>query len=1379
MLSKPLTDDFEDHTGRLLNETNVFQPTEIPNLGYWYSASAITPVADGTALASWPDLSGNGFTLTQGTAGNRPKYYSNVIGGKPVVRFDAATSNFMDSTCPADQKPFTVVAVLKRTAGGTTASTIVGSTLDGGASIDFFLASDQLRMNKENLVNIVATGGVVTPGSNILVAVTYDGLGTWATYLNGVTLKSDVAGSNPTFTAGTVVRVGRGGGISPFNGDMAELMRYNRVLNWDELQVLFSNLAATYSLTLTTRTATSTRRPKNRLRGTNIEPELIDYSPVGANLNHNGNFETDIAGVAANGGGVHTFTRDTTEHQFGVASLKTVIDGSVSGQGPGYNVGAAIPVTPGGTYTFSVYLKGSGTVALGVSEYTGGLVFITNQFQSAAAITGSWVRRTFTITVGGTTGFVVLRASTLIAQAITFYSDGVQLEAGSSATPYVDYFFNNPWDGFWTHWNWAGWIKPNIDLAKAAGLNCIRIIGSIGAITGYGLSQATYLVRLQQVIEYCRDNGMYYYATGGDMRDVSGATLPGDATTILVAIANLLKNYPDTVIGFDVIQEISTGYGTFTEATIVSWAGTWTSAIRAAAPNLALTYSDVGANGSPIAFADSARFSEWDSLLDYYDFHVYGTYDASAPNAFFMLSNRDIMIGEVGADRNSLSSPQITSQYNAVGKWMTSYPISGALQWSIKSLDGANRFGFYNSSGVVNTDVSVPFLAYPTNPITRSIGSIPGFSHYDLRSFHTVDLTVPRTMPDFKYWNAAHFDGTQVSVLTNPRSVIGKSVAARTMTDLDLLTEAKLDASKILDIELYTITGGNEGWPSGDANVIVGKDSALRYANSFKINLTGGVTKSVASTFRDNILADFPNDGSIYYIELALPGFPAQAAGSHLDLANSFIDFTSDVGYAAGQTDSIPFNASLNSLTAGGNLFFRINRDSLVNVTLSNITGIRFRLLSVGNMTFTAQAFRVYKSGDFTFPTVGVDTKRDTFRMEVPQTGTQAGEPSGDSGAIYFNGVRPKNITQVVKFNSGHIHATNDNEMQVFVRHDFTTTNDIRVKLNSNTTTTTLAVAEKTNGLTYTSISTITTGTLVAETDYYLVVELLDGQCRATIYKANGAFFSTQILASGWQTVTRITRGYVGYQLKPYYYDFSIDWIRNSHSEFGKVEFTNQLSIRPVIGASILPQTSPPIDLTEQSFVVSGDSTVSTDSIFGNPAPSTKIVRSGASFFGGIQTSDFLFVGDLKHAFISGSIFPQSLTYPFRVVLLDKFDVVSFIQTIPNLKPNQWNDFIVPINANLAPEAYKLVLQQIGSLPGTFWLQNFKMNHDTFAWSASANGGTNWVNFYNAVDDQYKGVNLKAYPGNQLKVKATALSDSARIEGYEIIPKYGYVGKPT
>lgn len=73
---------------------NTFLATDLANLGLWLKADAITGLADGDAMASWVDSSGNDINAIQGTAENKPVYKINIVNGLPVVRFNG-TSSYM------------------------------------------------------------------------------------------------------------------------------------------------------------------------------------------------------------------------------------------------------------------------------------------------------------------------------------------------------------------------------------------------------------------------------------------------------------------------------------------------------------------------------------------------------------------------------------------------------------------------------------------------------------------------------------------------------------------------------------------------------------------------------------------------------------------------------------------------------------------------------------------------------------------------------------------------------------------------------------------------------------------------------------------------------------------------------------------------------------------------------------------------------------------------------------------------------------------------------------------------------------------------------------------------------------------------------------
>lgn len=83
-------------------------PSSLTSLKLWLDASqgattdGTTAATDGQTVQQWNDSSGNGYNATQGTAGSRPTYKTNIFNSNPVLRFDGGdtivTSSFLDST---------------------------------------------------------------------------------------------------------------------------------------------------------------------------------------------------------------------------------------------------------------------------------------------------------------------------------------------------------------------------------------------------------------------------------------------------------------------------------------------------------------------------------------------------------------------------------------------------------------------------------------------------------------------------------------------------------------------------------------------------------------------------------------------------------------------------------------------------------------------------------------------------------------------------------------------------------------------------------------------------------------------------------------------------------------------------------------------------------------------------------------------------------------------------------------------------------------------------------------------------------------------------------------------------------------------------------
>jgi len=64
------------------------------NAKVWFKADAISGVANGAALTTWPDSSGNGYNAVS-AAGKEPLYTTNVLNGQPAVLFKPSRPSTM------------------------------------------------------------------------------------------------------------------------------------------------------------------------------------------------------------------------------------------------------------------------------------------------------------------------------------------------------------------------------------------------------------------------------------------------------------------------------------------------------------------------------------------------------------------------------------------------------------------------------------------------------------------------------------------------------------------------------------------------------------------------------------------------------------------------------------------------------------------------------------------------------------------------------------------------------------------------------------------------------------------------------------------------------------------------------------------------------------------------------------------------------------------------------------------------------------------------------------------------------------------------------------------------------------------------------------
>lgn len=214
--------------------------------------------------------------------------------------------------------------------------------------------------------------------------------------------------------------------------------------------------------------------------------------------------------------------------------------------------------------------------------------------------------------------------------------------------------------------NWTQWIKPQIDAAKIAGANAVRLMWSadafIGDATHHGAATwegSNNLVQLNneigQFCSYCASNGMYAYPTATDSRPIYVGNL--DTNQLCQYISNFCAKASsfDNVMGIDVIQELD-GNGGGTNGSLVNNAAMWLAAAKAGRVRpVPVTCSLNGASVS----TDLNPSNRWmfaklaTSGADYFDVHWY--YRAAIYDFWPVITNQwnlPVVFGECGVNFN-------------------------------------------------------------------------------------------------------------------------------------------------------------------------------------------------------------------------------------------------------------------------------------------------------------------------------------------------------------------------------------------------------------------------------------------------------------------------------------------------------------------------------------------------------------------------------------------------------------------------------------------------------------------------------------------------------------------------------------------------------
>ncbi len=232
-------------------------------LTMWLDANSLG-LADGTAVSSWTDLSGNAKHALQDTLSCRPIYKTNLISGKPAVVFNGSTSYLNFDGNLVVNTNYTIIAVVKRSSnaifnfflGGSNPiqqkNMHIGWRTNNTFTHAQYTNDYDMRMN--NYVSGEAPIIVSLRHSNTLGNDTYINGG-----LRGLNMNTATSGRLAHLAEWTGSAIGKyyGGTTthSHFNGWVTEFIIYNRYLSDTERKTVENYLSTKYALTLANTTS--------------------------------------------------------------------------------------------------------------------------------------------------------------------------------------------------------------------------------------------------------------------------------------------------------------------------------------------------------------------------------------------------------------------------------------------------------------------------------------------------------------------------------------------------------------------------------------------------------------------------------------------------------------------------------------------------------------------------------------------------------------------------------------------------------------------------------------------------------------------------------------------------------------------------------------------------------------------------------------------------------------------------------------------------------------------------------------------------------------------------------------------------------------------
>jgi hypothetical protein len=259
--TEPTDTDIKVYTGVTDSDTEepVKQPDDISDLELWLKADALS-LNNNDAVATWTDSSGNENDATQATSGNRPVFKTNILNGKPVVRFDG-TDDWMSVPSSTGLFKFlhdgtgaTVFVVFLNQTIDTTNRMILdsGGQASSATGFHFEIIGDEWTTRINGGAEVINEGIAAT--SNHRRYVCFHGTSRnpdfYARIDDSEVADVDYSSTPSTGNSNYDLNIGRNPRLNArfYGGDIAEIIMYSKILSSDEVEAVEGYLSDKYDI---------------------------------------------------------------------------------------------------------------------------------------------------------------------------------------------------------------------------------------------------------------------------------------------------------------------------------------------------------------------------------------------------------------------------------------------------------------------------------------------------------------------------------------------------------------------------------------------------------------------------------------------------------------------------------------------------------------------------------------------------------------------------------------------------------------------------------------------------------------------------------------------------------------------------------------------------------------------------------------------------------------------------------------------------------------------------------------------------------------------------------------------------------------------------